>query len=133
MAEPNNELFSLDDQARLNRTQYVRDELISKMTETGMPKDNEDRELLLKVLDSSDKAIFGKARAKANQQTANAQKDVTSMMAQVLSRIDVGKVGIANRDTPITLDSNFIADNVVEGETAIGVQNLTYDEFMAEE
>jgi hypothetical protein len=121
-------ILTLEDQARLNLTHQVREDIITALTKGGLPNDNDDRKFLLAAMDGLDHSILTKARIKAQDKTNNNQAKATSMIAELLYRLNSNTQVIAV-DRTIDLENDYRVDNLVPGETDQGVQHLTYDEF----
>jgi hypothetical protein len=82
--------------------------------------------MLIQALDGLDRTILTRAKLKSDDQNAKSQRDTAKMIAEVLTRVST--IPIARTGTP-TLPNEIIVDNLVPGETDIGLQNLTYDDF----
>lgn len=124
-------ILTLEDQARLNLTNQVRENIITHLTKDGLPEDNDDRKFLLAAMDGLDHSVLTKARVKAMDKSNNNQAKATSMIAELLYRFSTNNQS-ESIDRSIDLDAEYRVENPVPGETDQGVQHLTYDEFFKE-
>ena len=116
-----------EEQRLINKSLQVREQLVDKLLEKGIPADTEDRELLLKALDSSDKTILGKARLKLDEQANKNQAQMQDLVAAVLLKANnKPKLPAVNPELPATIERT----NKVEGDTTIGVVEDNYSDFM---
>jgi hypothetical protein len=88
-------ILTLEDQARLNLTHQVRENIITQLTKGGLPEEDKDRKFLLAAMDGLDHSILTKARVKAQDKSNNNQAKATSLVAELLFRIS------ANNDVAI--------------------------------
>lgn len=126
-------VFDLDDQRRLNLSQNVREQIVNSMTEKGLPENEEDRNFLMKALDSMDRTTLTRARIKSDEANGNTQQQMGTLVSELLKHITAkpptGNVIEGTVELPI-LPSTVTVDNAVEGETVIGVSEVTYDAFV---
>lgn len=126
-------VFDLDDQRRLNLSQNVREQIVNSMTEKGLPENEEDRNFLMKALDSMDRTTLTRARIKSDEVNGNTQQQMGTLVSELLKHITAkpptGNVIEGTVELPI-LPSTVTVDNAVEGETVIGVSEVTYDAFV---
>ena len=125
------QLFDADDKKALNKTSLLRDQMITALTKTGIPSDDKDRKFLLDVLDSSDRSVFNKARIRVDEKNGQNQQQTTAMIAAVLLKINEQQIVSntqARRDK--TKPKDLPEPVLIPGETAVGVQTQTYDQFM---
>jgi len=124
------ELLDLEDRARLELTLKTREIIINDMMFEGkVPEDKNGREFLIKALDGLDRTILTKAKIKSDDTATQSQRDTTKLIADVLSRLNIGG-NTTVRTLPSSLPNDIKISNIVEGEVDIGVKNFTYDEFM---
>lgn len=121
-------ILTLEDQARLNLTHRIRENIITSLTENGLPEDDKDRKFLLAAMDGLDHSILTKAKVKAQDKSNNNQAKATSLVAELLYRISANNTGTPV-DRTIELTTEYQVTDPVPGETDQGVQHLTYDEF----
>ena len=127
MSEP--ELLDLTDQARLEMSLKARESIVAELMEhQAVPRFKDDKILLIQALDGLDRTILARAKLKTDAASQQNQKEITGMIAEVLMK--TRSSGNAVRTAPVELDSSITITDLVEGETEIGVRELTYDEFM---
>lgn len=124
-----NQLLDEKDTTRLELTLQTRENIVHKMLEDGIPEAEEDRAFLLKAMDGLDRVILTKARIKSDDTAVQNQRTVAKLIADILVRSEVKDGSTKRLESPV-LESSIVADNVVEGETDIGVHNFSYDTFM---
>ena len=126
-------LFDQVDKDRLELTQSVRESIIRKFTSNGgIPDNKEDRALLIEVMNGSDRAVLSKAKIKAEDASSKNAADVANLIGDILNRISIKRelpVNEAPKPAPI-LSQEYVVLNPVEGETMIGVSNMTYEKFI---
>lgn len=126
------ELMEQKDQARLEfglelRGNIVR-EIVRKAGPTGIPTDKEDRELLMRAIEGSDRTILAKAKIKSDDKNGKSQAAAAAMIGNFLSKMN-GPLNHTVRSTNPVLEDDSITP--VPGETDIGVKAFTYAEIMA--
>lgn len=122
-------ILTLEDQARLNLTHQVRENIITHLTKDGLPEDNDDRKFLLAAMDGLDHSVLTKARVKAQDKSNNNQAKATNMIAELLYRISATNAQPGDIERTIDLSNEYAVVDPVPGETDQGVQHLTYEEF----
>jgi len=122
------EVFDLEEQQVLRRTQDVRERIVTELTERGIPSDKEDRTILLSTLKDMDNAVFNKARTRIASKAEQNNTDVLKMNAELLRNIS----GDAFRKQPSpeerALDPSH-SRTFVPGELEIGVAPISADEI----
>lgn len=123
-----NELMDLADKQRLELTLRTREGIIRHLTQKGcLPDAPEDRDILLKTMDSMDRTVLTKAKIKSDDSANQSQAASAKLVAQVLMQTALAQRG--TRVDPVTLDNDIQVVDMVEGETHIGVQTFKYDEI----
>ena len=124
--------IDLEDLSRLNLTQNVRRQIITEMTANGkLPEDKDDRAFLLEAMNGMDRTVLTKARIKNDEKAMQTQAQATAVIANLLTAVTASAMkGTANRNGAPVLEKDITPGVIIEGETAIGVQNLDYDTFM---
>lgn len=122
--------YSLEEQQRLNRTQDIRDQLMTSLLKNGRPpEDPQMMELLLKVADSSDKQTFTKKRLQTEDKNADTQRQTMEIAKKML--LDKKQRRSKEADESERDIGNVEPENVVPGMTDVGVQAFSYEAFMA--
>lgn len=122
--------YNLEEQQRLNRTQDIRDQLMTGLLKNGkVPEDPESMELLLKIADSSDKQTFTKKRLKTDDVNADTQRQTMEITKKIL--LDKKKRRTITATEEEQSIGNVQPENVVPGMTSVGTQAFSYDAFMA--
>lgn len=125
------QLFDAEDKKALSKTSQLRDQMITEMTKKGIPSDEKERKFLLDVLDSADRSVFNKARIRVDEKNGQNQQQTTAMIAAVLLKINEQQIISNTREAREKAIPKELPDpKLIPGETAIGVQNQTYDQFM---
>ena len=123
------ESLDLKDQSRLEFTLAARETIISSlMTDGRLPYNKDDKLMLIQALDGLDRTVLTRAKLKSDDQNAKSQRDTAKMIADVLSRVTTVSTP---REAIPALPNDIIVENLVPGETSIGINELTYDEFMS--
>ena len=123
------ESLDLKDQSRLERSLAARETIIATLMSDGrLPYNKDDKIMLIQALDGLDRTVLSKAKLKSDDQNAKSQRDTAKMIADVLSRVSTASL---TRTGVPSLPSDIVIDDLVPGETSLGLQDLTYDEFDA--
>ena len=115
-----NTLFTDQDQQDLQKTQDVRRRIIDQMfVNNRVPADAEDRDLLMKALESMDKQVLGRAKIKSDDQANKDQKNVANVIAGLLLKTKV--VASTQESTTNTqLPASVTLENDVPGLKELG-------------
>ncbi len=125
--------FDTSDLDILNKTQSIRQSMVTRLMKTGqVPDDINSQRMLLEVVNSMDKSTIQKAKIKSEDKSNENKEARAKVVAQLL--LEARK----RRQTLPVLDAAALPDSVpvpalVPGETDIGVQQLTYEAFFADE
>lgn len=123
-----NELMDLADKARIELTLQTRERIIRNLTADGkIPDSQEDRDFLMKAMDSMDRTVLTKAKIKSDDTAAQSQANSAKLIAQLL--MTAGSKQRGRRTEPVTLEGVDVTD-VVDGETFIGIQTITHTQIM---
>ena len=112
------------DNRRLALTQQVRENIINELMNKGIPEDKNNQNFLIKALDGLDRTILSKSKLKIEDRYLQNQKDTSKIIADILSKHTV--MPLINKDGIPELPSDIEVTDMVEGETLIGVTNITY-------
>lgn len=126
-------MIDLTDDDVLKFTMRQRKRLVAELTANGMPVTNDERTLLLATLNDMDRTALSKK--KINAQTAGSEADRTAAMAIAKLYGQMGRNNPYATDTmqralPEPDQRQLPQITVVPGETEIGINTETYDEFM---
>jgi hypothetical protein len=122
-------LIPLDELEKLKKNQKVRDEMITTLTDGGMPSSPRDVEVLLSVVNSSDDMIFKKATLKARDNANKTNENIADLAANLLLNISRNKNDVPAELTNPELGLEFVPTDVVPGEMDQGVHDIDYEEF----
>lgn len=126
-----------DDDKLLRHTQGVRLTVVDQLMDQGkIPVTQEDRELLLKVIDGLDKQAINKKRIKADNKIGDAAQQAAAalaIMSQRLAGVDPFKATNSSSG-PERVPDKFAKGEivVVPGELDMGSDTRTYEEFSSE-
>jgi hypothetical protein len=115
-----NILFTDQDQQDLQKTQDVRRKIVDQMfVNNRVPNDAEDRDLLMKALESMDKQVLSRAKIKSDDQANKDQKNVANVIAGLLLKTKV--VASTQESTTNTqLPASVTLENDVPGLKELG-------------
>ena len=134
MSNPNDGVFTLEEQQQLERSQSIRGALLTELlAASGKTTDSEERfTMVTTLLRDMDKTNLGKAGARSKAKQAEGFQDLGSAMAEILAKTPgYGASKNKHREVPVTVPAELLEINVVEGETHIGVQTVTYQEMIS--
>lgn len=120
-------LFNEDEELQLKDTQSLRLRIVNELTKDGIPATKDDRNFLLETMKDIDKSVYTRTRIKVSNKAVDEQKDSNKIIAELLKRHTVG-AELGSGIIPI-LETKHQVSDVVEGETMIGLETLTYDSF----
>lgn len=123
------ELLSLDAQRRLNFTQSTREKIARDLLKDDkLPESDEDRNLLLKVLDGMDRTDLSVAKLKVDDKSATGMQNIHDMVAHVL----LNSTRTVRHDVHVIpeLPMELAIIDMVPGETELGVQTFTYEDMI---
>lgn len=122
------DLLDLDDKRRLELTLQTREKIIQTLVAKGpVPGDRDDRDLLMKAMDSMDRTVLTKAKIKSDDSAAQSQAASSKLVAQLLLQRSQAQQG--KRTEPVVLDNAYDINDVVDGEMLIGVQAIKSNEI----
>lgn len=133
MSNPNDGVFTLDEQQQLERSQSVRGALLTELLAgQGKVTDSEERfAMVTTILRDMDKTTLGKAGARSKAKQAEGFQDLGSAMAEILAKTPgYGSVKGKHREVPVEVPKELLEIELIEGETHIGVQTVTYQEMI---
>lgn len=129
------DVFSLEDQQRLEFTNKLRKKLIETLVtdedKPGIPQEKADKALLVSLLDGMDRTTLSKAKIKTEDKAVKGNADATNLIAEVLRGLSTNqkqKAQSGGGSIP-TLPSD-VKFSDVEGETQLGTHGVKIDEFM---
>ena len=117
------DLFELDDKRRLELGLATRERIVVELTKDGkLPGDTSSREFLLRAIEGMDSVILKKAKIKTEDKLQEAQGAISNNIAELLKRVTNVTANAKVLDKPF-LDSDITVDDIVHGETTIGVNS----------
>lgn len=126
-----NDIMSIEDQQRIEFTLKTRESIVrSLMTNNQLPKDPNDRSVIMAALDGMDRTVLSKAKIKSDDNASKGQAEIAKTMAEMLLRVDSRKSIARTVDVEATVVLPDI--ELVEGETYIGVQPVKYVDIMGD-
>lgn len=131
MIDKNNDLFTIEEKEALDKTRKLRLEMVEDIVEDGMPQKAGDKRILNETLDAIDRQVFETSKMRAKVKENNDNSAILGMVVEVLRRSKDTDAPLSNRE--ISLNSDFIPDDVVPDETAIDAKPLELNEFIKEE
>lgn len=127
MAEQN--VLDLEEARLINKGLKIREQIVDALfVDNKIPQSEEDRELLMRAIEGSDRTILGKAKLKVDKDNTNSAQEVAKVMAGILSKVTV-KNAQQDKQAP-ELPKDVKVNDLVEGEKTIGVENLNYNDIM---
>lgn len=126
-----NKTFSSEEEV-LEYTQAKRKKLVEHLISKGVPGDRGDKAILLQALSDMDKPALVKLRIKSEDKNAGTNAQAALAIASLMTQMSPKK--LVNFDAsvvPPSLDDNKVPDfEYVEGQTVLGTQGGSYQEFM---
>lgn len=120
-----------------NDLEYVRRkrvEVIEKLTEKGIPDDNESVSLLLGALNDMDRTSIGKKRIKVEADSIAINKQASELIASIYSQPNSKRIGFEDIDAVVvtipTVEGKLPTVELLPGEMAVGAVQVDYDGFM---
>jgi hypothetical protein len=117
------DIFDLEDRRRIELGLSVRERIITELTKDNqLPTSTSDKEFLLRAIEGMDDTIMKRIKIKSEDKLQEAQNQMANNVAELLKRVQVNKSGEPTAKTP-TLAADIKVEDVVEGETHIGVNS----------
>ena len=121
----------ISDEQRLEYTQAKRKMVIEDLMKEGKaPQDKGEKMVLLTALSDMDKVSLTKLKIKADEKQADTTSQASAILSRFLTMVVPNKVRHFDPDikTPV-LGEEIPAIELVDGETAVGTQNVNYETF----
>lgn len=116
----------------LEYTRKIRKNVVTELTSKGIPVGDTDHlRILATILTDMDRASLGKMKIKSEDSNSKNNIDAQSAIATMLAQVDPSRIKLAgksDRQTPV-LGNDIPSPIINPGETAIGTQSSSYDEF----
>jgi hypothetical protein len=120
--------LDIDDKRRLELGLSLREDMIRELTKKGsLPENPKDRYFLLKIMETMDTTILGKAKIKTDDNGQKTQEAVAKSLSEILIRT-TARLPDSQRETPV-VSSDHQVTNKVLGETDQGSSTLDYESF----
>jgi len=117
-----------DDKRRLELGLSLREDMIRELTKKGaMPENPKDRYFLLKIMETMDATILGKAKIKTDDNGQKTQEAVAKSLSEILIRT-TARLPDSQREAPVIDQKHQVTDKVL-GETDQDSSNLDYETF----
>ncbi len=118
----------------LSYTRNIRKRVVESLLADKLPESDEDRKFLISMIDGIDRSALAKSKIKIEDKNANSQERVSTLVADVLNKINNRDLKISTSD-PRSGDRLLVLEysvdvDTVDGEMETGVKNLDYDELM---
>lgn len=117
------DIFSLEDQRRLELGLSIRERIMVELTKDGkLPNDESGREFLLRAIEGVDTTILKRTKIRNEDKLQEVQNQISNNIAELLRRVTVTKNGQGIVSSP-NISADIKVDNVVPGETEIGISS----------
>jgi short subunit dehydrogenase-like uncharacterized protein len=123
------EIFTQEETLQLEKATEVRMQIIAKMSDGGIPKDNESIALLLHATDLHTKSVQNNAKIRLSSKANEVSQDMVALMAESL-RSTKNKPTTAQLAEAPSLDKNDVPSNMVPGEMDLVGASLSPDQFL---
>lgn len=131
MNEQNTIIYTESELALLEKTKKIRLDIADNMVKNGVPNNVGEIRVLNEVLTTLDKSV-NETVANRLKHTENENKEaLLDTVALALSNIDSSKTPAVGRIIEATVE--YIPEDIVPGETDIGVSQLTAGDFLDED
>lgn len=131
------EVATFDDDEVLSLTRAVRLNAVKKLTVNGIPTSLEDFEMLHKNLAELDKQALGNKRLAQDGKQMEMSAAFFNTMMESIQRNTGTRDVFVNAAAPAVLPNPEHeiegTANIIDGELNVGVEELTYEKFMANE
>lgn len=124
--------FTNDDEKILVDNIEIRQRLADKLlADDDLIKNADDRKFLLELLKANDQTVLSRAKVKSDDKSNSSNANMQTAMADFFKTL--GRNRKNNNNPPeernLTMPDHIEPD-IVEGNMVIGVDNMTYDEFL---
>jgi len=129
---PDKDSFILPEEERLlNKTITIRERIVDKMTEGGIPSKTSEIRVLNEVLNSIDSQILGRIDRRQKQEDNNNNEKYLEMIRTIV--LETEKLQDKIEHNPITepvIDIELNDEDIVPGEDKIEYEELDPNEFV---
>lgn len=123
--------MELEDRRILEKTTRIREDAVDQLVTGGMPKEKEDREFLINMLNGLDKVAIARSRISADEKAAKTSGETTALIASILRKVNVGLSPQINNDVAIPeLPTELSEISVVPGEMHTGAMKLDIEDIV---
>ena len=129
---PDRDNFILPEEDRiLNKTLSIRERIVDKMTENGIPYKTSEIRVLNEVLNAMDSQIFGKIDRRQKQEDNNNNEKYLEMIRAIVLETEKMQNEIKTEaiEEPV-VDIELSDDEIVPGEDKIEYEELDPKDFM---
>ena len=128
MSEQTSTIYTEDELVLLEKTKKIRVDIADNMTKNGVPNNVAEIRVLNEVLTTLDKSIN---ETVANRLKHNENENKEALLDTVaLALSNISKTKTAATDRVIDAPEEYIPDDIVPGETDIGVSQLNPSDFI---
>lgn len=129
---PDRDSFILEEEDRiLNKTLSIREKIVDKMTEDGIPYKTSEIRVLNEVLNAMDNQVFGKIDRRQKQEDNNNNEKYLEMIRAIVLETEKmqDKVKTEAIEEPV-IDIELNDEDIVPGEDKIEYEELDPKDFM---
>ena len=128
MSEQTNTIYTEDELVLLEKTKKIRVDIADNMTKNGVPNSVAEIRVLNEVLTTLDKSVNETVANRLKHNENENKEALLDTVALALSNISKTKTAATNR--VIDAPEEYIPDDIVPGETDIGVSQLNPSDFI---
>ena len=128
MSEQTNTIYTEDELVLLEKTKKIRVDIADNMTKNGVPNNVAEIRVLNEVLTTLDKSVNETVANRLKHNENENKEALLDTVALALSNISKTKTAATNR--VIDAPEEYIPDDIVPGETDIGVSQLNPSDFI---
>ena len=123
--------MELEDRRILEKTSRIREEAVDLLVTGGLPKEKEDREFLINMLNGLDKVAIARSRISADEKAAKTNGETSALIASILRKVNVGVSPQLNNDVVIPeLPTELSEITMVPGEMHTGSMKLDIEDIV---
>jgi len=129
---PDRDNFILEEEERiLNKTLSIREKIVDKMTEDGIPVKTSEIRVLNEVLNAMDSQVFGRIEKRQKQEDNNNNEKYLEMIRAIVLETEKlqSEVKTETIEEPI-IDIELSDEDIVPGEDKIEYEELDPNDFM---
>lgn len=113
----------------IQKSRMIHERIVDALIKEGIPTDAKKVDMVIKTLRSLDTNVVSVNKLKIDESAATNDASFKDMLVKLMLDRDL-KPNKNIPDKSVSIPDSVTRENPVEGETVIGIDKMTYNEFM---